>query len=431
MAFGIKREQGDDFASALNGQQDRGLFLTDGGTLSWDATTGTLVWSGTLGVRVPGVGTSTVAPGSLSGINSGGDAVYVDISRSASGVVTLGAQSLSLSSNLSETRILLAVRANDNKLYFRNGTVFTNGDSKFFGTLNQKTDRAESIADGNALQTVGFTYVVGSDQLVVYVGGLLQKVGLHYNETSTSQITFLAPYIPASGELLTYMNVIGGEGPPGSGDLQLAYSVGSQIDVTPGTPVELVSTGGVAATQLFRAGNVASPGGVNAVSISRDGRMITNQYLIRDYTTGLQFAAIEADSSGNVRIRSVTPGSEYGIQVNSDGTGVEFGKFPLLGSPGTTGGSIRISEFTGTTSNASATIVATGITTIKSVLVSVYHSGLTNYLVSSFAGTANAAREFHTSFDAAGNVKISSLSDGTGVVPPLMQSQPYTVIVFH
>lgn len=428
---GPKREQLNDIESATNTRQDRGLALTDGGTLTWDAGTGTLTWSGSLRLRVPSVGTYVAAPGSLAGISTVGDAVYVSVDRVSSGIMTLAVLDISDNAYLSDDYIILGVRGADGKLYFRNGSVFTSGDIKAFGMLNTATDRDEVVADGLAVQTVGFSYVVGKNQLTVYVGGILQVLGTHYTETTSTQVTFIAPYIPTVGESITYLNIIGGEGPAGTADLQQAYVSGSQIDVTPGTPVELASSAGVAATTLLRAGHASSPGGLNAIMLSRDGRIISNQAVIRDATSGTYFFAAEVDSSGNARLRSLTPGNEYGIQVNADGSGIEFGIFPTLGSPGTTGGAFRASTFTGLTSSVNPTIVATGLTTIKSVSSSVYHSIVGRYLVSGYADAQNSLAEFYVTFDAVGNVRISGNPDGSGVVPSALRNQVYNLVVFH
>lgn len=428
---GPKREQLNDIESATNTRQDRGLHLTDGGNLSWDSATGTLTWSGVLRLRVPSVGTYAAAAGSLSGISVVGDSVYVSIDRVASGLMTLAVLDIADSAFLSDDYIILATRGADGKLYFRNGTIFTSGDVKAFGMMNTLTDRDEVTADGLALQTVGFGYAVGKNQLAVYVGGLLQVLGVHYTETSSTQVTFVAPYIPSAGEQITFLNLIGAQGPAGTPDLEQAYTSGSQVDVVPGTPVELTSSAGVGTTVLLRGGHASSSGGLNAAAVTRDGQIFTNRVVLRDYNTGTYFFALEVDPTGDARIRSLTPGSEYGVQINADGSGIEFGIFPSLGAPGTTGGAFRASTFTGLTSAVGPTIVGTGLATIKSVSASVYSALVSRYLVSGFADAQNAQGEFYITFDALGNVRISGNPNGTGVVPVGLQGQTYNLVVFH
>lgn len=407
------------------------MLLSDGGSISWDAGTGVLTWASTMRVTLPGVGAFPIAAGSQTGVTTAGFSIYVDVSRSVAGAVTTGVLAITDAGHLSDARVILATRGVDSKLYFRNGTVFSDGDTKEFGTLNSKTDRAESIANGLALQAVGFTYTVGTNQLVVYVGGILQKKGLHYNETSGTQVTFLSPYIPVSGELITYLNVIGGEGPAGSPSLQQAWAAGNQVDVTAGTPVELTSSTGAGTTTVFRAGHASSIGGLDAIKMERSGRLTVDQIYIRDSITGTYTGVVEADASGNLRLRSLTGAAEYGIQVNKNGSGVEFGRFPNPAASGTTGGAVAIATATGTTSAIAETVVATGLTTIKAVIASVYHAGLGFFVTSSYAGVFSVGRQFFVTFDAAGDVTISSVSDGTGVLTADMQGQTYNLVIFY
>lgn len=431
MAAGIKREQGSDFASALYERQDRNMMLTDGGILTWDAGLGELTWDQTLRVRVPGVGASTIAAGTLTGISTAGHAVYVDISRTATGALTPAVSASSSTSHLVDTRVVLAIRGTDSKLYFCNGTVFADGDSKEFGALNSVTDRDEVISNGLAAQTVGFTYVTGSDQLAVFVGGLLQKKGLHYNETSSTVVTFLAPYIPVSGELISFVNVVGGEGPPGTPTLQQAYDSNGAVDIVAGTPIDLTSTGGSGVTGLLRVGHASSVGGSDAFTIYRAGGVAVNQIFLRNQSTGNLRGVVENDLNGNTRIRSPVLGNEYGVQINADGSGIEFGVFASPTSVGTTGGAFKVTVLTGVTSAVAETVVASGLTNIKAVLASVYHSGLSLFLCTAFADLISVGRQFYVTFDAAGNINLSSSSDGTGVLTASMQGQAYNLIVFH
>ncbi|NIP37181.1 MAG: hypothetical protein GWN12_02610, partial [Thermoplasmata archaeon] len=143
--------------------------------------------------------------------------------------------SISNSNHSTDNRLLLGTRGGDGKFYWRNGTVMSHGDSKTFGTLQSSTDRNEVTSTGVATVAVGFTYLVGANQLVVYVGGILQIEGVHYTETpSDTEITFTAGNIPTAGELITFINVVGGQGPAGSTlvPLQTAYDNGEVVEVS-------------------------------------------------------------------------------------------------------------------------------------------------------------------------------------------------------
>ncbi len=207
--------------------------------------------------------------------------------------------------------------------------------------MNSATDRTDILSDGDAVYAVGFNFLPGSHQLAVYVGGILQQQGLHYIEIGSNQVGFDDPYIPSVGELLSFVNIVGGEGPPGAGNLQQAYSNGAQVLVNAGSPMALSNTDGTDTTSMFEIGHPSSPGGFGALKVSRDGQLIVNRLIIRDLATGTKSFFLEVDLQGNLRLRSATLNNEFGIKVNSDNSGVEFGRFPDLNAPGTTGGSVR------------------------------------------------------------------------------------------
>jgi len=427
---GLKREQGNDLESATTARQDRNFALTDGGIITWDAGTGELAWAGTLRVRIPGETVIGIAAGSVTGLTSANDTIFIDVDRDAGTISAPGQSELDNAGNLSDGRVVLAVRGIDGKLYFRNGTVFTDGDVKTFGSLNSATDRNELIANGAAVKNVGFTFLPASNQLVVYVGGILQKLGLHYVETGTTQVTFEDEYIPSVGELVTFMNVVGGEGPPGTSSLQSAYDNGTLIEAVDEAPVQLKS-GDEGTEVLLQIGHPSSTGGLAAAKVDRDGELTVNRIVLRDLTNGTKAFIFEVDQNGALRIRASASGAEYGIRLNDDDTGIEFGKFEDVNDAGESGGAFRTTTFSGTTSGVAETNVATGFTTIRGVIVSVFHSTLGRYLVSGFADAASASREFYVSWTAAGVVTVSGASNGTGVLPTALQGQNCKILVFH
>jgi hypothetical protein len=203
------------------------------------------------------------------------------------------------------------------------------------------------------------------------------------------------------------------------------------VNVVAGTPIQLNSTGGTGATVLLAAGNAASVGGLNAFNLLRSGAIILPQMGLREPSGGTLKGVVESDLNGNTRIRASTGGSEFGIQINANGS-MEFGTFPNPAAvPTASGGAFKIAVLTGTTSAVAETVVATGLTTIKGVLASVYHSSLGFYLSTAFADLIAAGRQFYVTFDTSGNVRISSTSDGTGVLTAAMQGQTYNLIIFH
>ena len=240
----FKREQGQGVESQVNTRQDRTTIVTGGGTVTWVVSTDTLAWSATLRLRVAGFVAIDIVSSSVT-LTTANRGFYAQINRATGALVTTGVSPLSNALWDADDIIWLALRDANNNIVWNNGTFFADGDSKQFGTLNSVTDRNEVTADGTALQAVGFTYVVASSQLAVYVGGILQIVGVHYTESSTTQVTFTAPYIPANGELISFVNIIGGQGPATPfGTLDEAYEGGATIQVDEGAPVVLnVETG--------------------------------------------------------------------------------------------------------------------------------------------------------------------------------------------
>ena len=116
------------------------------------------------------------------------------------------------------------------------------------------------ILDGTPSADTGLTYevytnvigyVVGSDQLQVFVNGLLailwDGTSGNYDEVggagSTSyQIAFRSGSAPSAAQLVTFLNVVGGQGPAGvevAATLTNAYDEGPTIDGDSGTPVTL------------------------------------------------------------------------------------------------------------------------------------------------------------------------------------------------
>ena len=58
-----------------------------------------------------------------------------------------------------------------------------------YGT-NVNKQNYQTATNNQTLFTVGFSYTVGANSILVFVNGSKQIVGLNYTETSTTQITF-------------------------------------------------------------------------------------------------------------------------------------------------------------------------------------------------------------------------------------------------
>jgi len=439
----VNRQQTTESESQLNTRQDRNTFVTDGGTWTWDQGTGTLSWSGTIVIHRAGRSADTINSGSITGVTTTGDSVYVDVNRDA------GSQVYSVSEDplgnpalfATDTALALGARGVDGKFYFRNGTVMSDGDSKLFGQLNSVTDRNDIVSTGVALNAVGFTYVTGSNQLAVYVGGILQILGVHYTETSSTQITFSTGFIPPAGERISFVNIIGGEGPAATGtvSLQDAWSVGNQIDVSSASGLDFVAN----TSQQVMA--VRSPVGapITKMFIRGDGAVVNNSG-----ETGL--VVYTNDFSGDAWVwYPVDDGgkdamflnllSSNGFRLSSTGliecgqyTGGSFGD----GAPGgswTGDGGIRWSVYAGTLSTGTNTDIATGLTGILGAVFAVRDGVTGRDIINDVATGSTSNKQFGITFDPiSGDIRISANAAGDPDSPGgHVDGEAYTLIVFH
>lgn len=450
-----KREQTQNAESVVNTRQDRNTFVTDGGTWTWDIGTGTLTWSSNFNIRRGGVTIHQVAgPGSVVGMTSNGNIAFIDVDRVAGGFVTVEGGSapgplinINDSTNSSDERLVLGVVGSDGKFYMRDGTIFSDGDSKPLGTLNSVTDRADIAASGGTTDTVPFTYNVGSNQLAVYVGGALMEAGLHYTETDPTTITWTAYGQPAAGERVSFVNIIGGQGPPGAtGSLQTAYDQSRIIETagTLGAQVHLWNSNaplggyfwpvlvGWGADDTTAQGWADANGGLWANSGSAGLSIVDN--INTDY-----WKMVPLDDGGKDLVLYYTENGA-GIRFDSAG-GIEHGAYTpgLTNYPGGTwtpagsGGGLRWAIFTGTIDAGGADeVIATGLTNLIGLALSVDDGN---------RGGTNALDQANQQF---ANKRISAFFDRvTGVVTfsgNLAQSQligshlwgeTYTLIVYY
>lgn len=117
-------------ATAFAAMEDRNLFITGGGTFSFDATTGTLSWSAALEVNSPFTGFRQIlAPGSA--VIANGMMGVVELHRGVQADATLSFSSvLSLQAGSPAEVSLGICYRRGSLLYFRNGAVLQDGASR-------------------------------------------------------------------------------------------------------------------------------------------------------------------------------------------------------------------------------------------------------------------------------------------------------------
>jgi hypothetical protein len=299
-----------------------------------------------------------------------------------------------------------------------------------FGAVRSATDRNDITADGNALQTVGFDYTIANNQLAVYVGGLLQVLDLHYTETSASpgQITFLAGYVPAVGEDITFIDILGGQGPSGAGTTSLedAWAVGHEVDISGGDPVLLRSTD---PTDTLIAGQHIS---TTKFSVTAAGDvLLATARVPTDGAVGEWRVAPNDDSGEDLLALYVTgAGPHPGMRVDSSGQ-IEFGSYAgaYPGGTWTGDGALRWSVYTGTLNSSAQTAIVTGITDILGVTFSVESSAGPRILwESSNPQVANG--QFALTFSG-GTVTVAQTPAGAGNPGSFVDGEAYSLVVFH
>jgi len=133
------------------------------------------------------------------------------------GVVT-GKTSLPASSNiLGDTYQVIddAITAN-NAMWRYNGTIFEKSyvlDLTFAGGYGANNSQVFTATENQTLFTLTeFPYLIGVNQLMVYITGIKQIIGVNYTETSTNSFTLTSGVIVAGTKVEAFRSVPGGAG---------------------------------------------------------------------------------------------------------------------------------------------------------------------------------------------------------------------------
>ena len=445
-----KRQQSAESESQYNTRQDRNTFLTDGGLWEWDSGTGTISWTADAKLQRGSLVEDTITgPDSVAGLTAINDILYAQVNRTTGGTtLTAGVEVDKATGTATLTDaddlVVLAVRSSDGKVYFRNGTVFSDGEIKAFGTVKAITDRAEVTALGTAAEVlVTFDYILASNQLAVYVGGILQIAGTHYTESTASPggVTFIAGFIPSAGELITFIDILGGQGPAGSSQVSLqdAWSNGNDIDSATGTAVYFWDT--AAGTAVAHGGNAAYPGGRKWL-VTSDGEFQsiagTSGYSFFDDTLAEEwhFRPLDTPATGSALVIHTT-GAGYRVDPSGlmEWGAYAGGSYPFLGGTWSGDGGIRWTVYTGTTlSGPNEEVLAnTGLSEVLGIAFSVYETaGSTRKLLLAANGPQNVNDQMAVTFDSAtGDITLSYNLDGTIVLGGNYQASTWHMVVFH
>jgi len=144
----LGRSQTKDAESIVNTRQDRGIFITGGGTWTWDASTNNLSWTDEITIYVQSVGTHTIPAGAVGGLDVAGKTARIIVDRSGPSATFMITDDIANSIFNADDIIPIALRGLDDRLYVRDGTIFNHGESKLIGTSEQGTDRVDTLSDG-------------------------------------------------------------------------------------------------------------------------------------------------------------------------------------------------------------------------------------------------------------------------------------------
>lgn len=336
--MGVEREQGDRLESSINTRQDRNTFLTGGGTLTWEGSTGTLTWTadlllyiGTLAAPV------TISAGSIAGVTPEPTCIYVLVNRATGGSVSMASASVHAAVLDKDNAIVLAVRGPNSRLHFCDGTVLNDGASGSLGAPSPGIGQSVVDGDGGASYLVGFDYLEGTNQLMVVVGGLVQQLGLHYTETAGSpgEVEFQAGYEPGATEKIVFLGLNGGQGPPGpNASRQDAYTSGRTVATTSGQPLQNQN-----ATPTEVLEQWGTPGDSDAAYVRADGKMGMSAARVSDSSSpgdyweqislGGDLVFWNSDTGAAVRVDRDTGGYEPGTCDGSTFTPAEDGSVAM------------------------------------------------------------------------------------------------------
>lgn len=400
---------------------------------------GRLSWSGIISLFVPGLGKHTLAAGEVLHVQDAYGAnpphgVFVDVDRDGPAALTATARELDDADWLAEdTRLLIAVRGEDGRLYLSDGTTLTDGEERALGTLGSSTiNRDSAVGDGaTATFTLAFEYLVGQKQLYVTLGGIGMVEGVDYNETSSTTVQFTTA--PGVGEDIEFINLAGAQGPsgpPGGQTLQEAYDAGGEGD---GREVEISDSSGPlslyddddsGAVELLRAGK---NGTRDLLQILSDGSLLLQKISISDGIGG--YFTLQGSAGNLVVEHSVT---EQALVLDKDG-GIYFTDAGVRPT-GADASAVRVAVYAGTLdADGTTTVVSTGLTTIKSVLAMVADQ-VGDMWAAAMNLSADSNRRLVVTYDAAtGVVTLSGASDKTTDPGAYFTdyTNDYTLLVFY
>jgi len=431
--MGINRDQLNGIEASFHTRQDRNATLSAGGLIGWDTSVagGTITWSSNLVLYLPGVGIATVNDGGGVATVSSDQCVYVDINRLVGGAATPVIANMNDADLLEDNIFVLCVRGSDDRLHWRDGTVIDDGQTVRLGTSSPGVSRNVVVSAGVEDVLVGFDYVVGTGQLLVVVGGIVQELGRHYSETAGSpgEVAFDPLYTPSSGERIVFMNLNGSQGPSGVGNnLQESYTefglgVDRRIVVDTGMPLEVVHATGSEVVQTW-----GTPGTPDNARVSAAGAFLM-QALQMGADTYIHYEGATVVVRETATDRAILLDPVNGVRFGTS-DGATFTPDDVASD-----GPLRAAYYTVILDNSGPTEIALAdevADNFKGALCSAYNGAQTKWYSAELAAGQNAGGDFFLLFDpTAKDVIISGDYSGAAAVGSSLQNQEARVVVFY
>jgi hypothetical protein len=335
-----------DFATLQSQvREDRNLFLSEGGVITWDSGTGILTWSADMVLTFPAsAGKNTVAAGNAT--LAAGKVLIVTPSRAPGSDQALTPSVVDYGS-AGDEHVVLAYRGSDDRVYLADGTALSDGDStKLGGPRSGVQWFYRAVGDGTRIADIteggsypNRVYEVGTGGLMVYRNGVKQLTsdvywsGSYPTGSVVGTLVGDEHYIEemsdgSSGTRILWVQDHDGDFDDGigheDGDHTPAYdfpTAADNVEIFIGlqgegpSPVESIGGYGVAGEALY--GNVKIEGGTN-VTVEHDA----GNNSIKVNATGLGVSQLDVDGAGALT-GAVGLESGQNIDLTRGGSSVE------------------------------------------------------------------------------------------------------------
>lgn len=429
--MGVDRNQLNGIESSFHTRQDRNATLAGGGNIAWDA--GNVTWDSPLVLYLPGASTSVTVSDPGGGLTFvTGHCMYVDLDRVSGGVAIPQTVAVTDDLLLADNIYVLAVHGPNARLHWRDGTVQGDGQTTVLGQTSPGIDRNVVVSTGVEDVLVGFDYIEDSGQLLVVVGGIVQEIGLHYDERAGSpgEVSFDPLFVPSAGERIVFMNLNGSQGPSGAAtSLQGAYDevTPATINITAGKPVALqglstdaLQTWGTSGTPEQAYVKGSGEAGLTSLLMGPSGTRKNHVHIIDDH-----WVLRDTDTD-----RAVLIDPEEGLRF-----GTSDGAAFTPDDDGVSDGALRVAYYTVPLDAGTPTQVVLDTevaSNFKGAMVTAYNVAQAQWYCADIAVPQQPGNQLHLIFDDAAEMLIlSGTYSGASPVGASFGANEARIVVFY